>query len=36
MLQSFLIIWQLGSNEQSRTETPIDVIFVSGMSAEEK
>ncbi len=25
MNQSYLVIWQLGDNEQSHTETPIDI-----------
>lgn len=36
MKKSYLVIWQLSTNEQSRTETPIDVVLLEINSAKEK
>lgn len=33
---SYLIIWQLGDNEQSRTESAIDVEFIESWNASRK
>lgn len=38
MKVSYLVIWQLGDNEQSREETPVDVTYVNHVeyTAQEK
>jgi hypothetical protein len=36
MKTSYLVIWQYGHDEKSKTETPIDVIINDVNSAEEK